>query len=33
VARELRELFPDLPADILTEEELEAELLKRVGAA
>ena len=33
VARELRELFPDLPADILTEEELEAELLKRVGTA
>ncbi len=32
-ARELRELFPDLPADILTEEELEAELLKRLGAA
>jgi energy-coupling factor transport system ATP-binding protein len=33
VVRELRELFPDLPANILTEEELEAELLKRVGAA
>jgi energy-coupling factor transporter ATP-binding protein EcfA2 len=32
-ARELRELFPDLPADVLTEEELEAELLKRLGAA
>jgi energy-coupling factor transport system ATP-binding protein len=32
-ARELRELFSDLPADILTEEELEAELLKRLGAA
>ena len=32
-ARELRGLFPDLPADILTEEELEAELLKRLGAA
>ncbi len=32
-ARELRELFPDLPANILTEEELEAELLKRLGAA
>jgi energy-coupling factor transport system ATP-binding protein len=29
-ARELRELFPDLPVDILTEEELEAELLKRL---
>jgi energy-coupling factor transport system ATP-binding protein len=32
-ARELRKLFPDLPADVLTEEELEAELLKRLGAA
>jgi energy-coupling factor transport system ATP-binding protein len=32
-ARELRKLFPDLPADLLTEEELEAELLKRIGAA
>ncbi len=32
-ARELRGLFPDLPADILTEEELEGELLKRLGAA
>jgi energy-coupling factor transport system ATP-binding protein len=32
-ARALRELFPDLPADVLTEEELEAELLKRLGAA
>jgi energy-coupling factor transport system ATP-binding protein len=32
-ARELRELFPDLPVDVLTEEELEAELLKRLGAA
>jgi energy-coupling factor transport system ATP-binding protein len=29
-ARELRELFPDLPPDVLTEEELEAELLKRL---
>jgi energy-coupling factor transport system ATP-binding protein len=29
-ARELRKLFPDLPADLLTEEELEAELLKRL---
>jgi energy-coupling factor transport system ATP-binding protein len=29
-ARELRELFPDLPVDVLTEEELEAELLKRL---
>jgi energy-coupling factor transporter ATP-binding protein EcfA2 len=32
-ARELRKLFPDLPADILTEDELETELLKRLGAA
>jgi energy-coupling factor transport system ATP-binding protein len=32
-ARELRKLFPDLPADLLTEEELEAELIKRLGVA
>jgi energy-coupling factor transport system ATP-binding protein len=32
-ARELRELFPDLPTDLLTEEELEAELLKRLEVA
>jgi energy-coupling factor transport system ATP-binding protein len=32
-ARELRKLFPDLPTDILTEEELEAELLKRMEEA
>ncbi len=32
-AIELRKLFPDLPADVLTEDELEAELLKRLGAA
>ncbi len=32
-ARELRKLFPDLPTDVLTEEELERELLKRLGAA
>jgi energy-coupling factor transport system ATP-binding protein len=32
-ARELRKLFPDLPADVLTEEELEAELLRKLGAA
>jgi energy-coupling factor transport system ATP-binding protein len=32
-ARELRELFPDLPTDVLTEEELEAELLKRLEVA
>lgn len=30
-ARELRKLFPDLPADVLTEAELEAELLERLG--
>jgi energy-coupling factor transport system ATP-binding protein len=32
-ARELRELFPDLPADVLTEEELERELIKRLDVA
>ena len=32
-ARELRELFPDLPPDVLTEEELEGELLKRLDVA
>ena len=32
-ARELRELFPDLPPDVLTEEELEAELLERLDVA
>jgi energy-coupling factor transport system ATP-binding protein len=32
-ALELRKLFPDLPADLLTEEELEAELLKRLDLA
>ena len=32
-ARELREIFPDLPPDVLTEEELEAALLERLGAA
>jgi energy-coupling factor transport system ATP-binding protein len=32
-AWELRELFPDLPTDLLTEEELEAELLKRLEVA
>lgn len=31
-ARELKKLFPDFPADLLTEEELEVELLKRLGA-
>ncbi len=32
-AIELKKLFPDLPADVLTEDELETELLKRLGAA
>jgi energy-coupling factor transport system ATP-binding protein len=32
-ARELRKLFPNLPPDVLTEEELEAALLERLGAA
>ncbi len=32
-ARELRKLFPDLPQDLLSEEELEAELFKRLGVA
>ena len=32
-ARELRELFPDLPPDVLTEEELEAALLERLEVA
>jgi len=32
-ARELRKLFPDLPADVLTEEELEAELVRRLDVA
>ena len=32
VARELRKLFPDFPTELLTEDELEAELLERVGA-
>jgi energy-coupling factor transport system ATP-binding protein len=32
-ARELKKLFPDLPADVLTEDELEAELLKKLGVA
>jgi len=32
-AREFKKLFPDLPAEILTEDELEAELLKRLGVA
>jgi energy-coupling factor transport system ATP-binding protein len=32
-ARELRGLLPDLPTNLLTEEELEAELLKRLDVA
>jgi energy-coupling factor transport system ATP-binding protein len=32
-ARELRKLFPGLPAEVLTEEELARELLERLGAA
>ncbi|MBA2511615.1 MAG: ATP-binding cassette domain-containing protein [Rubrobacter sp.] len=32
-ARELRKLFPDFPTDLLTEDELEAEIVKRIGAA
>ena len=31
VTRELQELFPDLPSGVLNEDELEAELLKRLG--
>jgi energy-coupling factor transport system ATP-binding protein len=31
-ARELRGLFPDLPAELLTEEDLEKALLERLGA-
>lgn len=30
-ARELREVFPDFPTELLTEEELEAELVQRIG--
>lgn len=30
-AREMKKLFPDFPTDLLTEDELEAELLKRLG--
>jgi len=32
-AREMQKLFPDFPTELLTEEELESELLKRLGAA
>jgi energy-coupling factor transport system ATP-binding protein len=31
-ARELRKVFPDFPTDVLTEEELEAALVERIGA-
>lgn len=31
-AREMRKLFPDFPTELLTEEELEEELLNRIGA-
>lgn len=32
-AQEMRKLFPGFPTDLLTEDELEAELVKRVGGA
>ena len=32
-AREMQKLFPDFPTDLLTEDELEAELLERLGVA
>jgi energy-coupling factor transporter ATP-binding protein EcfA2 len=32
-AREMQKLFPDFPTDLLTEDELESELLMRLGAA
>ena len=32
-ARELRKAFPDFPTELLTEEELEAELVARLGAS
>src|SRR5215216_6786934 len=32
-AREMQKLFPDFPSDLLTEDEIESELLKRLGAA
>jgi energy-coupling factor transport system ATP-binding protein len=32
-AREMQKLFPDFPTDLLTEDELESELLLRLGAA
>jgi energy-coupling factor transport system ATP-binding protein len=33
VAREMKKLFPDFPTDVLTEDELEEELVKRLGGA
>ena len=33
VARERKKLFPDFPTDVLTEDELEEELVKRLGGA
>ena len=30
-AREMQKLFPDFPSELLTEDELESELLKRLG--
>jgi hypothetical protein len=32
-AREMHKLFPDFPTDLLTEDELESELLTRLGTA
>jgi energy-coupling factor transporter ATP-binding protein EcfA2 len=32
-AREMQKLFPDFPTDLLTEDELESELLERLGIA
>jgi energy-coupling factor transport system ATP-binding protein len=32
-AREMQKLFPDFPTDVLTEDELESELLTRLGTA
>jgi energy-coupling factor transport system ATP-binding protein len=32
-AREMQKLFPDFPTDLLTEDELESELLERMGTA
>ncbi len=32
-AREMKKLFPDFPTGLLTEDELEAELIKRIGAS